>query len=254
MTLENPLSFVNKTVLVTGGTSGIGLATAQRFAAHGARVVVTGRNADTLQAARDVLPESVAVWKSDASDPEAIAALFARVASELGTLDVLFLNAGIASFAPLSDHTVESFDHQFAVNVKGPWLALKHATPLLSDGASVFVNASAVQVKGIPGSSAYSATKAAVRSMVRTLAVELAPRGIRVNSLSPGPIETPIYAKLGMPTEALDAFATDIVSQVPLARFGKPEEVASAALFLASDLSSYVTGIDLPVDGGFSQV
>ncbi|HHO51266.1 MAG TPA: SDR family oxidoreductase [Deltaproteobacteria bacterium] len=243
-----------KTVLITGGTTGIGLATAARFDAEGARVVVTGRNPETLAAARDTLPDGVEVWASDASDPKAIEALFARIRDELGGLDVLFLNAGIARFAPLLELPLSQFDDQFSVNVRGPWLALRHASSVLRDGASVFVNASTLHSKGLPGSSAYSATKAALRSLVRTAAAELAPRGIRVNAISPGPIETPIYRKLGLPSEAVDAFASDVRSQVPLQRFGRPEEIASAALFLASDLSSYVTGVDLPVDGGMGQV
>lgn len=244
----------DKTILITGGTTGIGLATARRFHAEGARVVVTGRNPDTLQAARDQLPDAVQVWASDAGDPEAIAALFERVGQEVGKLDGLFLNAGIARFGPLTDLPLELYESMFSVNVRGPWLALKHASAVLNDGASVFINASAVHGKGLPGSSAYAATKAAVRSFARTAAAELAPRGIRVNTLSPGPIETPIYSKMGMPPEAVAEFGASIQQQVPLGRFGQPEEIASAALFLVSELSSYVTGIDLPVDGGMAQV
>ncbi len=244
----------NKTVLITGGTTGIGLATAQRFLKEGAKVVVTGRNADTLAKARETLPKEVEVWKSDAADQDAVAALFQRVEREVGALDVLFLNAGIARFAPITEASLEDFDKQFAVNIRGAWLALKHAASVLKDGASVFVNASAVHGKGLPGATAYAATKAALRSLARTSAAEFAARGIRVNTISPGPIETPIYSKLGMPAAAVDEFATSIVQQVPLARFGTADEVAGAALFLASDLSSYVTGIDLPVDGGMAQV
>lgn len=244
----------DKTVLITGGTTGIGLATATRFAGEGARVVVTGRNPKTLAEAREHLPDGVEVWSSDAGDPGAIEALFARVGEELGGLDVLFLNAGIARFAPLPELPLSQFDDQFSINVRGPWLALKHAPAVLRDGASIFVNASAVHSKGLPGASAYAATKAALRSLVRTAAAELAPRGIRVNTISPGPIETPIYDKLGLPPEAVEAFSNDVLAQVPLQRFGRPDEVASAALFLASDLSSFVTGVDLPVDGGMAQV
>jgi NAD(P)-dependent dehydrogenase (short-subunit alcohol dehydrogenase family) len=243
-----------KIALITGGTTGSGLATAQRFVGEGATVIVTGRNPETLAAARETLPDSVHVWASDASDPEAVSELFAKVTDTVGGLDVLFLNAGVAAFAPIEDHTVESFERQFAVNVRGPWLGIKHASPILNDGASVFVNSSAVSNKGMPGSSAYAATKAAVRSIVRVTASELAGRGIRVNSISPGPISTPIYSKLDMPAEQVEAFGASIQQQVPLGRFGNPDEVAGAALFLASNLSSYVTGIDLPVDGGMAQV
>lgn len=242
-----------KTALITGGTTGIGLATAKRFLAEGARVIVTGRNPTTLEAARAELPGAT-VLASDASDPDAVASLFVKVREEFGGLDVLFLNAGIAHFAPISDLPLDVFESQFAVNVRGPWLAIKHASPVLNDGASVFINASAVHNKGMAGGSAYAATKAAVRSIVRTAASELAERGIRVNALSPGPIETPIYGKMGMPADALQAFAAGVQSQVPLGRFGQPDEIAGAALFLASGLSSYVTGIDLAVDGGMAQV
>lgn len=247
-------SLQSKVALITGGTTGIGLATARRFIAEGARVIVTGRNPETLAAARAALPDSALVWASDASDPAAISSLFERVRTEVGPIDVLFLNAGIARFAPISDHSVDDFDRQFAVNVRGPWLALREAHGVLRDGASVFINASALHDRGMAGSSAYSATKAAVRSMVRTAAVELAGRGIRVNAISPGPIETPIYGKLGMSAEAVAEFGGTVVQQVPLGRFGAPDEVANAALFLASDQSSYITGIDLPVDGGMAQV
>ncbi len=243
-----------KIALITGGTTGIGRATALRFAAEGARVIVTGRNPETLAQARDQLGKSVTVWASDAADPDAIAALFERVQSEFAGLDVLFLNAGIARFAPLSEAPLADFDAQFTTNVRGAWLALKHATPVLRDHASVFINASAVHSQGIAGASAYAATKAAVRSLVRTAATELASRGVRVNAISPGPIETPIYSKLGMSAEEIAAFSTSIQGQVPLGRFGAADEVAGAALFLASPLSSYVTGIDLPVDGGMAQV
>jgi NAD(P)-dependent dehydrogenase (short-subunit alcohol dehydrogenase family) len=244
----------DKIALITGGTTGIGLATAKRFHAEGATVIVTGRNPDTLQAARDALPATVHVWRSDAADPDAVAALAGRVRETVGHLDVLFLNAGIAQFAPIDDHSLDSFDAQFSVNVRGPWLALKHLTPLVVDHGSVFVNGSIVKTKGMAGSSAYAGTKAAVRSIVRVLAAELAPRGVRVNTLSPGPIQTPIYGKMGMPVEQVEAFGAAIQGQVPLGRFGQPDEIAGAALFLASGLSSYVTGIDLAVDGGMAQV
>jgi NAD(P)-dependent dehydrogenase (short-subunit alcohol dehydrogenase family) len=246
--------FATKTVLVTGGTTGIGLATAQQFAAQGATVIVTGRNPDTLQAARDALPTSVHVWKSDASDPEAVQALFSRVHSELGGLDVLFLNAGVALFAPLDQASLDEFDRQFGINVRGPWLAIKHAAPVLNDGASVLLNASAVWSKGMAGGTIYNSTKAALRALVRSAAVELAPRGIRVNSISPGPIETPIYGKMGMPEDQLNAFAQGIQQSVPLGRFGRADEIASAALFLSGPGASYINAVDLPVDGGFAQV
>jgi NAD(P)-dependent dehydrogenase (short-subunit alcohol dehydrogenase family) len=244
----------NKIALITGGTTGIGLATAQRFVAEGAKVILTGRNPDTLQAAREQLGEGVEVIKSDASDEEDIADLFAQVEARHGRIDVLFLNAGIAKFAPLGEAPVDDFDRMWRINVRGPWLALQKALPLLGEGASVIFNTSALDVKGMAGASAYASTKAALRSIVRTAAAELAERKVRVNAIAPGPVETPIYSKLGLPAEAMDEMAGGIVSGIPLGRFGAATEIASGALFLASDDSSYMTGAELPLDGGYAQV
>jgi len=244
----------NKLALITGGTTGIGLATAKRFAAEGARVVVTGRSPETLAAARRDLDGKVEVLESDAGEEGQIAELFEKIAEGHQQLDVLFLNAGIARFAPLPDAPLADFDAMWEVNVRGPWLALKHALPLLSEGAAVIVNTSVVNQKGMPGAAAYAATKAALRAIVRVAAAELASRNVRVNAISPGPIDTPIFAKTGLPAEALDSFQKGVSSRVPLGRFGTADEVASAAVFLASSESSFITGSEIAVDGGLAQV
>ena len=241
----------NKIALITGGTTGIGLATAKRFAAEGAQVIVTGHNPDTLEAAHQQLNGSVKVVESDAADERKVAQLFEIIRRKHGRLDILFLNAGIARFAPLADAMLSDFDAMWNVNVRGLWLALKYALPLLSDGGAVIVNSSVANSKGVEGTSAYSATKAAVRSLVRTAAQELAGRNVRVNAVSPGPIETPILGKLGVP---LDIFRSNAISRIPLGRIGSPDEVASAAAFLASNDASFITGAELAVDGGMAQV
>ncbi|HEY8148798.1 MAG TPA: SDR family oxidoreductase [Vicinamibacteria bacterium] len=244
----------NKVALITGGTTGIGLATAKRFAAEGARVVVTGRNRETLEAARKELGDRAEVIESDAGDEKQIAQLFEGLARTHRRLDVLFLNAGIAKFAPLAEASVKDFDAMWTLNVRGPWLALKHALPLLSEGANVIVNTSVVNQKGLAGAAAYAATKAALRAVVRGAANELAARKIRVNAISPGPIETPIFGKLGLSKNAADDFLKDAATRIPLGRIGAADEVAGAALFLASADASFITGSEIAVDGGFAQV
>jgi len=244
----------NKVALVTGGTTGIGLATAKLFAEEGAQVIVTGRNPDTLELARRELDGRVQVVKSDAADERHVEELFESIGRSHGRLDVLFLNAGIARFAPFADALVADFDAMWDVNVRGPWLALKHSLPILAEGAAVIVNTSVVNQKGMAGAGAYAATKAALRAIVRTAAVELAPRKVRVNAISPGPIETPIFEKTGLSGRELEGFRKNVAAHVPLGRFGATEEVASAAAFLASTDASFITGTELVVDGGFAQV
>lgn len=243
-----------KIALITGGSSGIGLATARRFLQEGAEVIVTGRDPATLAAADAALEGRATVIRSDAADPAAIDTLLADVKARFGRIDVLFLNAGVAFFAPLEAQTREGFQHMLDINVLGPYFTVQKALPLLAQGASVVFNTSVVNQKGMPNASAYAATKAALRVITRGLAAELAGRGIRVNAVSPGPVATPIFAKTGMPSEQLDAFGEQIQAQVPLGRFGTPAELANAALFLASDQASFVTGAELQVDGGLAQV
>lgn len=242
----------NKVAVITGGTTGIGFATAKRFIDEGATVVLTGRNPQTLEVARSELGSRAEVIASDAASEEDVKALFEKVGRDHGKIDVLFLNAGIARFAPWEQHSVEDFDEQFAVNVKGPWLAIKHAIPHLKEGSSIVATTSVVNQMAMPAASAYSGTKAALEQLVRSAAGELSSRGIRVNAVSPGPIETPIFAKTGMGEEEMKQMAEGIQSQVALGRFGRAEEVANVALFLASDESSFVQGQEFAVDGGIT--
>jgi len=238
-----------KIAVVTGGTTGIGLSTARLFAAEGAKVVVTGRNAQSLAAAREELRGVADVVQSDAGNPAEVRKLFGEIGKQYSRIDVLFLNAGIAQFAPLADSPEELFDETIRVNLKGPFVALQAALPFLNKGASVIVNTTVGTDRALANASIYSASKAALAALARGAAIELAARGIRVNAVQPGPIATPIFGKMGLSAEAREAFAKR-VEQLPLGRFGSPEEVARAALFLASDDSAYVTGHELSVDGG----
>ncbi len=244
----------DKIAVVTGGSSGIGLATAQRFIADGAQVVITGRNQGTLDAAIAELGDRATAIRGDVANLKDLDRLFAQVREQFGRIDVLFANAGIAPFVPLEAVTEEHFDALFNINVRGLFFTVQKALPLLSEGASVILTASVVAQSGLPNTSIYSATKAAVRSLGRTLAAELSPRGIRVNVVSPGLIETPLVGKLGLSQEEIDAFAAQVVEQTPLGRPGKPEEIAATVAFLASDDASYFTGADLVADGGMIQV
>ena len=241
----------NKSALITGGTTGIGLAVAKLFAAEGAQVFVTGTNPSRLEAARTELKGVAEVIAADAgstTDTQALAQRFTR------GLDVLVLNAGIAKFAAINAMDERTFDQTFRVNVKGPWLALKYLGPLLrSSGAAVVVSSVNNQL-GMAGSSAYAASKAAVRSLVRVAAAELAAQGVRVNAVSPGPIETPLYGKLGFSAETLDGMTQGLIARIPLGRFGSAEEVANATLFLASSDSSYMTGEEIVLDGGMTRI
>ena len=243
-----------KVAVVTGGNSGIGLSTAQRFADEGAKVVITGRDQKTLDAAAKKIGGDVLAVQSDVSKLADLDKLYKAVSQKFGKIDVLFATAGVAKFTPVSDVNEQAYDELFDINVKGVYFTIQKALPLLSDGGSIIINSSVVNETGFPGASVYSATKAAVRSFARTLTAELAGRKIRVNVVSPGPIETPIFAKNGFTKEQTDEFAKSVTQQVPLKRFGKPEEIANAVLFLANSESAYVTGIDLKVDGGLGQV
>ncbi len=243
-----------KVAVVTGGNSGIGLATAKRFREEGARVVISGRDQKTLDEAVKTIGGDVVAVRADVSKLSDLDKLYKTVADKFGKIDVLFANAGIAKFAPVADSGESLFDEQFDVNVKGVYFTIQKALPLLNDGASIIINSSVVNETGIANGSVYAATKAAVRSFARTLTAELVERGIRVNVVSPGPIVTPIFGRTGLSKDQFDEFAKGVVAKVPMKRFGQPEEVASTVLFLATPESSYITGVDINVDGGMGQV
>lgn len=239
-----------KIVLVTGGTSGIGLATAKRFVAEGAYVFITGRRQAELDAAVKEVGENIRGVQGDVSNLKDLDRLFATIKEEKGTLDVVFANAGWGEFLPLESITEEHFDKTFAINVKGVAFTVQKALPLLKDGGAVVINASMVSVLGQPAFSIYAATKAAVRSFARNWSVDLRQRRIRVNVVSPGFVPTPAYDHLGINDEMLKA----ALANIPLGRVGTPDEIAKAVIFLASDDSSYITGIELFVDGGAAQI
>jgi NAD(P)-dependent dehydrogenase (short-subunit alcohol dehydrogenase family) len=243
-----------KVAVVTGGNSGIGLATAKRLQEEGAHVAISGRSKKTLDEAVKTIGNGVLAVQSDVATLTDIDKLFAQVSQKLGKIDVLFVNAGVAKFAPLSDTSESSFDEQYDINIKGAYFTIQKSLPFLNDGASIILNTSVVDEKGTVGASAYAGTKAALRSLARTAAAELVGRGIRVNTVAPGPIVTPIFGKTGLPQEAIDEFAKGIIAQVPMKRFGQPEEVAGAVAFLASQDASYITGVEINVDGGLGQV
>ena len=241
-----------KITLITGGTTGIGAATAKLFQAEGATVIVTGSNPKTLEAARAELP-GIEIVVSDQADTGATKTLIEQVKARHGRIDVLFVNAGVALFAPLEQVDETFFDKLFGINVRGAYFVVKHAAPVLADGGAVILTAATAASSGTPGFTVYSATKAAVRSLGRSFAAELAPRNIRVNVVSPGPIETPIFGKTGMNQQQIDGFLADIKTSIPLQRVGKPEEVAATVLFLATD-ATFITVDEIIVGGGLIDV
>ena len=243
-----------KIALVTGANSGIGLATAKRFVSEGAYVFITGRRDAELAAAAAQIERNVTAVPGDVSRPADLDRLFAQIKREKGRLDVLFANAGVAKYAPLGTITEEFYDSIFDINVKGLLFTVQKALPLMRDGASIILNASIVGSKGLPANSVYAATKAAVRSFARTWTTDLKARRIRVNAVSPGSIDTPGLNGLLASSEAGEQRRKAISSAVPLGRFGTPDEIAKAVVFLASDDASYITGAELFVDGGFAQV
>ncbi len=242
-----------KTAVITGGTSGIGLTTAQLLVREGARVLVTGLNPKTLDAARAELGDGAIIFPSDAASLADIDALAAKVKEEFGTLDVLFINAGFGRFVPFDQMDEAVYDEMFNLNAKGPYFTVQKLLPLMTEGSAVVLTTSVANEKGIPSVSAYGAAKAALRSFARTLAAELLPRGIRVNAVSPGPIATPIMGKMGMPQEVMDQVKAQMREGNPMKRFGEPEEVAKAVVFLAFD-ATFTTGAELVVDGGATQL
>jgi NAD(P)-dependent dehydrogenase (short-subunit alcohol dehydrogenase family) len=236
--------------LITGGTTGIGFSTAKLFQKEGAKVYVTGRSEKSLESAKSELPGAT-VLKSDAGRLSDIDALIDTLKQKEGKIDILFLNAGIAVMKPFEATTENDFDGMFDTNLKGPFFTIQKALPLLSRGASVILTSSVAGHKGMSMMAAYSASKAALSSLGGTLGAYLAGRGIRVNTISPGPIMTPIYGKSGMPKEAIEGMLHSISESVPMHRIGESDEIAKTALFLASSDSSYLAGADLVVDGGY---
>ena len=243
-----------KIAVITGGNSGIGLATAKRFVSEGANVFIFGRRQNEIDAGVSEIGKNVIGIQGDVSNLSDLDRLFDVVKDQKGHLDILFANAGIAQFAPLGEISEEHFDKIFRINVKGLLFTVQKALPILEDGGSIILNASIGTSKGVGGSSVYSATKAAVRSFARTWTVDLKDRKIRVNAISPGPIDTPIYSSITQNEEQSELFKKNIINAVPMKRMGNPDEVAKVVSFLASDESSYVTGIELFVDGGLAQI
>jgi NAD(P)-dependent dehydrogenase (short-subunit alcohol dehydrogenase family) len=245
--------YEGKTAVITGGTTGIGFSTAKLLVSEGAKVVITGRTPATVEAAATELGPRARAIVADTANLADIDRVVELASSHLGQVDFVFVNAGVAKFAPFEFVDERLWDEQHDINVRGAFFAAQKLIPLIPEGGSIVFDASIVAVKGFPATTAYSASKAALRSLGRTLAVELLPRGIRVNVVSPGPVTTPILDKSNVPPEARAGMVEQFREAVPMKRFGLPEEVARAVLFLAFD-ATFTTGADLPVDGGIGQV
>jgi NAD(P)-dependent dehydrogenase (short-subunit alcohol dehydrogenase family) len=244
--------YTGKTAVITGGNSGIGLATAVRLSHEGARVVIVGRDAATLATAAS--EHGFTAIQADVGRVAEIERMYTEIAAKVGKIDVLFANAGIYKAALLADTSEVFFDETVDINLKGLFFTVQRALPHLNDGASIILNSSAVTTKGWPGISVYSATKAAVRSLARTFAAELLPRGIRVNAVSPGATFTPIFGRLGLAAEELDAAAAGILKMIPAGRFATAEEIAAGVAYLGSNDAAYVAGAELTIDGGLGQI
>lgn len=243
-----------KVVVITGGNSGIGLAAAQEFAQQGAKVAIFGRNADTLAEAAQQVGSDVLTVQGEVTQMADLERLFTETEATLGKVDALFVNAGVGKFAPVEAVSEELFDEMMNINFKGAFFTIQKALPHMNDGAAIVLNTSINATLGMPNTSIYAASKAAMSSLVRTLSADLLPRGIRVNAVSPGPVETPFVSRTGLPAEAVAGFKQFVAGQVPLKRMGHPAEIAKAVAFLASPDSSFIVGTEVVADGGMSQL
>jgi len=248
------MTIKNKVTVITGGNSGIGLGIASEFVNNGAFVVISGRNKETLQTAQEQLGDNTLAVQTDVANLADLDGLYEQTEERFGKIDVLVVNAGIAKFAPVNLADEAHFDAMFDINVKGAYFTVQKALPYLNDGASIILIASNAAGRGFAGASVYSATKAAVRSLARSFSADLLERGIRVNVISPGPIETPIFDRLGLPKEEASATKDAFASMVPLKRLGTPSEVAKTTAFLASSDSSFIVGQEILVDGGMNNL
>jgi NAD(P)-dependent dehydrogenase (short-subunit alcohol dehydrogenase family) len=248
------MKLAGKVALVTGGNSGIGLATAKLLSHEGAKVVIAGRDRTTLNEAALAIGGDAIALQADVANLEQIDRLYQAIAQKLGKIDVLFANAGIGRFTSLADTTEAIYDEVFTTNLKGLYFTVQKAVTYLNDNAAIVLNSSFLAELGYPGTSVVSASKAAVRSLTKTFAAELASRGIRVNAVSPGAIATPFHRRTGLPEEVVAANAQKFINQIPMQRFGTPEEIAKAVLFLSTSDSTYILGAEIAVDGGIAQL